>query len=315
MPAKLRSTKGASLIVALLLMIICSTVGSIILTAATANMGRMSQQTEYDQKYYSVVSAARLFADTLARRGGVELKITRQVTEYYEDDEEEPNIVETYNINQPPSLAEAGNKLAAVLHNELYNLYTEDGVSLENYWNGDFTNIGAGSAERVNTEDSSEDGGENLAEESVIPHTDFTISVTEENGADVGPIVYGRLSIEASRVRGDVSPGLDSVTHTLTAVLYSQQAVDGVIPEDAYVVRLVCPVYPVRSFSTVGIPDAESDTGEESGTEPEVEPDTEPEIEPDAESDTELEAGTETMSIAFQWKRDDMRIEQVRGVA
>ena len=64
--SKLRSRKGASLIVALFLLIVCSTVGSIILTAATANVGRISERAEYDRKYYEVISAARLFADKIA---------------------------------------------------------------------------------------------------------------------------------------------------------------------------------------------------------------------------------------------------------
>ena len=64
--SKLRSRKGASLIVALFLLIICSTVGSIILTASTANVGRISERAAYDKKYYKVISAARLFADEVA---------------------------------------------------------------------------------------------------------------------------------------------------------------------------------------------------------------------------------------------------------
>ncbi len=57
---KLRSRKGASITFALLLFLVCSVLCSVVLTAATASSGRMSQIAEADQRYYAVTSAAEL---------------------------------------------------------------------------------------------------------------------------------------------------------------------------------------------------------------------------------------------------------------
>lgn len=62
---KLRSERGASIILALLLFLVCAVVGSIVLTAATAAAGRMSQMVKMDQRYYSVTSAAELLRDQI----------------------------------------------------------------------------------------------------------------------------------------------------------------------------------------------------------------------------------------------------------
>lgn len=57
---KLRSRTGASITFALLLFLVCAVLCSVIITAATAASGRMSQIAETDQRYYAVSSAARL---------------------------------------------------------------------------------------------------------------------------------------------------------------------------------------------------------------------------------------------------------------
>lgn len=60
---KLKSSRGASLMMALLLFLVCAVVGSAVLTAGTAASGRMSKIAESDQRYYSVNSAASLLID------------------------------------------------------------------------------------------------------------------------------------------------------------------------------------------------------------------------------------------------------------
>ena len=62
---KLNQERGASLTYALLLFMVCAVVGSVVLTAATAAAGRASENYAYDQRYYSVTSAAELFSDKL----------------------------------------------------------------------------------------------------------------------------------------------------------------------------------------------------------------------------------------------------------
>ena len=62
MSAKIRSNRGASLIFALLLFLVCTVIGSVVLAAGTASAGRMSKLGESDQRYYSVTSAAQLLS-------------------------------------------------------------------------------------------------------------------------------------------------------------------------------------------------------------------------------------------------------------
>ena len=60
--AKLKSDSGASLMAALLFFIMCATVGSIILAAATASSGRLAGLKRNEQAHYAVSSAAEMFS-------------------------------------------------------------------------------------------------------------------------------------------------------------------------------------------------------------------------------------------------------------
>ena len=62
---KIKSDRGASIAVALILFLVCAAVGAVILTAATASAGRFSKLSEMDQRYYRVSSAAELLANQL----------------------------------------------------------------------------------------------------------------------------------------------------------------------------------------------------------------------------------------------------------
>ncbi|NCB62072.1 MAG: hypothetical protein EOM52_00410 [Clostridia bacterium] len=63
--AKLHSSSGASMAIALLFLLLCLTVGAVVLTAAASNAGRMSHSRESQQDYLTVSSAARLLRDEL----------------------------------------------------------------------------------------------------------------------------------------------------------------------------------------------------------------------------------------------------------
>ncbi len=71
---KLKSSRGASLMMALLLFLTCAVVGSAVLTAGTAASGRMAKIAESDQRYYSVNSAANLLIDLLNDQTAVIVK-------------------------------------------------------------------------------------------------------------------------------------------------------------------------------------------------------------------------------------------------
>lgn len=62
---KIQSDTGASLSFALLLFLVCTVVGSVILTSGTASSGRLSRLRDMDTRYYSVESAANLIRKSM----------------------------------------------------------------------------------------------------------------------------------------------------------------------------------------------------------------------------------------------------------
>jgi len=62
---KIKSQKGASLILALILLLVCTTVGAAILTSVSASSGRLLNQAKSDARYYAVRSAADLLIDRI----------------------------------------------------------------------------------------------------------------------------------------------------------------------------------------------------------------------------------------------------------
>lgn len=60
---KLNSRTGASIVVALLFFLLCLTVGAVVLTAASANAGRVKRIEGEQQAYFAVRSAAELLRD------------------------------------------------------------------------------------------------------------------------------------------------------------------------------------------------------------------------------------------------------------
>lgn len=82
---KLRSQRGATLSMAMLLFLICAVVGGVILAAATAAAGRLNQIAETDRRYYNVTSAVQVLSEQIA---GEEVTIDQIKT--YNEIEGEP---------------------------------------------------------------------------------------------------------------------------------------------------------------------------------------------------------------------------------
>lgn len=78
--SKLCSERGASFSMALLLLLVCTVVSSIVLAASTAMVGVVTQQGKSDQRYYSVTSATGL------------------LTNWMEDNEVQVNAMQTRNL-------------------------------------------------------------------------------------------------------------------------------------------------------------------------------------------------------------------------
>ena len=106
---KLRSQTGASISFALLLFLVCAVLCSVILTAATAASGRMSNLAETDQRYYAVTSAAELLKDLFNKKTVKIEKITTGKRE------------ETYKNGSVSSSTTYGNDYSLKLNSEVVN--------------------------------------------------------------------------------------------------------------------------------------------------------------------------------------------------
>lgn len=103
---KLVSERGATITLALLLFIVCVTLGSIILAAASASSGRMSELAKMDQRYYSVTSAVELFQDQLGdgyaeavQTRTCSVPMTDSAAVLNEDEVKEGDVEPTYHEN------------------------------------------------------------------------------------------------------------------------------------------------------------------------------------------------------------------------
>ena len=135
---KLRSQAGASLIAALFLTLFCATVGAILLSAASANAGRISQRSQRDHDYYKVISAAKLFADQI-RGKSVKVILTRSGGGMDVDNPYEYMV---------PTCSGGSDKFDAFLIDAVQEIYcrSTDGGDIpvetrEKYWHNDFSTI------------------------------------------------------------------------------------------------------------------------------------------------------------------------------
>lgn len=75
MKQKLRSKRGASMIMAMVFLLFCMLIGGSVYATATANGTRIEHMTETQQEYYSQRSAMLLMADMLTDKNGKELQV------------------------------------------------------------------------------------------------------------------------------------------------------------------------------------------------------------------------------------------------
>ena len=74
MKNKIQSQKGASITFALLLFLVCAVISGVVIVAATAAAGRMSEQADMDERYYAVTAVANRLK-TVMENGGNAVKL------------------------------------------------------------------------------------------------------------------------------------------------------------------------------------------------------------------------------------------------
>ncbi|MEG1577829.1 MAG: hypothetical protein RR336_03590 [Oscillospiraceae bacterium] len=95
---KIRSASGSSMPLALLFLLFCLAVGGVVLTAASANAGRLARLKVEQQDYLAVQSAARLMRDDLQK-----LEFTGS---YTETSVATTTITPSENPNEPPTVTQ-----------------------------------------------------------------------------------------------------------------------------------------------------------------------------------------------------------------
>ena len=133
---KIKSGRGASISFALFILLICAVVGSIVLKAATASAGRLSELAQSDRRYYSVSSAAELIAKALDGEevtiSGKDVTVTTTTVTYEIEDENVTKTVATETNDSPagddpePKIEQSGDD------NTLLSLATREIVFLGN---------------------------------------------------------------------------------------------------------------------------------------------------------------------------------------
>ncbi|SHK26285.1 hypothetical protein [Hespellia stercorisuis] len=91
---KIKSTSGATILLALLFFLMCAMAGSVVLAAGTASSGRIAGLREDEQAYYNVTSAAKVLRDSM--EGEVFAYYSTKAPSSDETDN-------TYDYNQKPS--------------------------------------------------------------------------------------------------------------------------------------------------------------------------------------------------------------------
>ncbi len=112
---KLKSRRGMSILMGLLLMLVCMTAGAAALTAAASNVGRYTHLRRDQQRYLAVSSAVRLVRDELCA-GKYEAKAT---------------LIETYTYRFSPNPDGKGGSWRGVGHDYSLNSLAESSYAGE----------------------------------------------------------------------------------------------------------------------------------------------------------------------------------------
>ena len=80
---RLASRRGASLLFAMLVFLLCALAGTAALTAASANSGKYAHMREDQRKYLAVSSAVELMKDQLTNSRFIATLETTEVTTYH----------------------------------------------------------------------------------------------------------------------------------------------------------------------------------------------------------------------------------------
>ena len=120
---KLRSSTGVSMLLGLLFLLFCLTVGAVVLTAASVSVGRTQRNRQAQQNYLAVESATHLLMDDMA---DMEFRGTFTQNEYvtwYEDEQGHRWSEESQDWEPPAEGTLTGTQLQGVLEEYFQRLF------------------------------------------------------------------------------------------------------------------------------------------------------------------------------------------------
>lgn len=130
---KLANKTGAALVLALLFFLLCACVGTMVVTAASANVGKTAQMREEEQRYQAVKAAANAMAQLME-----ESPYTAVYTEYYKKETikyDAPNGATGTRVEETTAAIKAsilnssfpsGSKMTGLLENSVRNIYLKN---------------------------------------------------------------------------------------------------------------------------------------------------------------------------------------------
>lgn len=136
MGKKLRQRSGAALILALMFFLLCACVGTMVVTAASANAGKTARMREEEQRYQAVKAAANTFAQLLKnspyKAGYTEYSYQYSETYVADDGNSYTRIVSVTTALKGSIQSSSNNcfpgdsKVAGLLGNSIRNLYLQE---------------------------------------------------------------------------------------------------------------------------------------------------------------------------------------------
>ena len=210
---------GASLIAALFLFLFCAMTGTVILTAASANAGRLSRRYAIDQNYYKVSSAAKLFAEqlkSLSPSRSVTLRLIKTVAA------DGTASFSGWNIDSDRTDPLAGFLADAI--QDIYGATYSDGApQLADYWtnwdDNDFTGV----------RDSSDVQTFNIS----VADSGRAAESSTSGGVFNNCLVYGRVALEIQQYRCVLRAVFSSKDYTASGDSFQ-------IQNGAYFLQMTC---------------------------------------------------------------------------
>lgn len=221
---KLKSASGASMLLALLFLFFCLTVGAVVLTAASASAGRTARNRQDQQNYLAVESAAMLLREDMEGTSFIAsyeevVKVTTTVHVKQEEGQEPKTWTTTStDISYTHSPTKPGpGELLEKVSNDLDTLYTSTKTDLNQPLTAGFTMRYPLSFEAVDMPNVSGSLTVDTSGSTIYTVTAVLWAETDGKKSNFTTLVFRpSVSDASSTLREDGNPSVKTTTYTTT---------------------------------------------------------------------------------------------------